>query len=216
MPGFIKFADSLEYISQNVSAALAIALLDRLRAAPGNVDGAIDAVMNDVSTSGAGVFIRNGAARRRALRSLILCQRVFLSELYLNASMLPNIPGGFPGATISHWSSKSENEMIRGIEMYARRANADGADLRAAAQNGPVHNLQIEGIVHKVTRESDPFPVDPTCYRAVQSWLLKSGFITLQWYLKNIIANVVVGGAQQNRGADLLGIFGPGQALHVP
>lgn len=213
--GFLKFGAAVEYISQNVSSGLAIDLMDRLRAAPAGLAANIDTVMDDVSTSGAGVFLSNGERRRKALRALILCQRVYLSELYLDASKIGDIPGGFPKATVSFWSSKSETEIKRGIEMYMRRPNATPADLIAAAATGPTPNLRLEDRVVSLTRDDNPFPVDPTCFRAVQSWLLKAGFVSLQWYLKNNITAAVVGQGQQNKGAELLRIFGPGTPVQV-
>jgi hypothetical protein len=215
-----KFQDALQYISQNVSSRLANDLMLKVTTMVGvqDFDTAAAPLLAQMTTSGAGVMFSNGKARRTAMRALLLCQAVYLTPPVQAHDHLPLIEDGFPAATIAYWKSRSETEIKRGISMYATLPNADADALIAAASTmGPTNrDVSLLSRLHSITREDRPFPIESTCYRAVQSWLLASGFVSLQWFLRSSVA--AVAGAQTDDNcvaAQLLAIFPAGRMVDV-
>lgn len=212
-----KFINTYHYIQHNVSAQLAYDLTTRIRMAV-DPNAANDEVMNSIlagiSTSGAR-FVFNRTARRQALRALLLCQEVYLSKLTLAADYRGD---DWPEQTIDHWKWKSETEIKRAIEMYMPLPNASPGGLRAAAARfRPVDQaLSLGTRYNTVTRQDADFPVESTCYRAVQSWLLASGCVSLQWYLASGVYKPDGVATDANCIAtQLLRIFGQGTMIDV-
>jgi hypothetical protein len=213
-----KFQATLNYISTNVSSALTSDLMMRIASAASleGHDKVMDEMMAGISTQGAGVFVTNGDARRHALRALLLCQQVYLPT-----------PGwdyrqqiaGWPKPTIDFWASKSEANMIKGIRMYMPLPNADADTLVSAASRlGPttIKADRLSERLHTVTREDRNFPIESTCYRAVQSWLLASGHVSLRWFLTSSVAGVAGEATDDNCvAAQLLALFGAGTMTDV-
>jgi len=200
--GFDKYAGALEYISHNVSSQLAIDLHSRLAALPGRVGMLME---HEATTSGAH-FVLNAEARRTALRALLLCQRAYLNRLSDKAQ---REEANWPRVAVDHWKSKSENEIKAGISIYTTQPRY--ASLADVAAVKPDDTVTMHNAVFKLSRDNRPFPVDPICYRAVQSWLMQAGYVNLQWFMQNVIAGRGDGPAgARNNGTELLHMFGNG------
>ncbi|HEX3868670.1 MAG TPA: hypothetical protein VHV78_18035, partial [Gemmatimonadaceae bacterium] len=220
MTTHLKYLDTIAYISQNVSSKLANDIMMRVGTMVGiaDFDTAAGPLLAGMSTSGAGVFVTNGKARRTALRALLLCQGIYLRPPVLALDHIPLIENGWPAATVNAWKSKSETEIKRAIAMYMRLPNADADALIAAASGmGPTgRDVGLLSRLHNITRQDRPFPIETTCYRAVQSWLLAAGYVSMQWFLASGVA--AVAGAQTDDNcvaAQLLAIFPRGRTIDV-
>lgn len=216
----LKFHDAIAYISQNVSQRLANDIMLRVTTVVGvrDFDVALAALLAGMSTSGAGVFVSNGKARRTALRALLLCQGVYLAPPAQAIDHLPLIEGGWPQGTVNEWKSRSETEIKRAIAMYMALPGADADALIVAASTMPPTNRDVSLLnrLHSITRQDVPFPIETTCYRAVQSWLLASGFVSMRWFLSSGVS--AVAGAQTEVNcvaAQLLAIFPAGRMVDV-
>jgi hypothetical protein len=219
-----KFLGTLDYIGTNVSASLALDIRRRIGAAArmsDDPDTLIEKLVLGISTKGAGVFVTNSKARRTALRALLLCQEVYLSRECIGYDPRTDIPGGWPKPTIDFWTSKSEATMVKGIQMYMPMVSARADALPAAAARlrpTTVDADKMPNRVHTLTRDDRNFPIESTCYRAVQSWLLASGHVSLQWFLKSFVVGPPVGvkvNDDNSIAAQLLGVFGPGTLVNV-
>jgi len=216
-----KFADTLIYVDQQVSSSLSVDLKKRIATAIqlNSLDAVMDPLLAGISTSGAGAYASNGLARRQALRALLLCQKVYLTKISQDSDILDNWVPNWPRVTVDFWRSKSETEIKRAIQMYMPLPNADAdALVAAAAANGPTEGLS-DGLLsrlHRIAREDASFPVEGICYRAVQSWMLAAGFVSLQWFLKNADTSVNGPVTDANSVASkLLQIFGGGVMIDV-
>jgi hypothetical protein len=212
-----KFISTVHYIGDNVSSHLAFDLLARIRRAIrlSDFDTVMNSVLAGMSTAGAGIFVTNAAGRRQALRALLLCQEVYLSPLTQTADYRGD---DWPQPTIDHWKWKSETAIKRAIEMYMPLPNAGVAGLLAAAATLPPVDppYALSTRTHTVTRQDAEFPVESTCYRAVQSWLLASGCVSLQWLLASAVTQPAVHVTDANCvAAQLLRVFGDGTMIDV-
>jgi hypothetical protein len=219
-----KFMGTLDYISTNVSSSLASDIRRRIATAASmsdDPDTLVEGLVLGISTKGAGVFVTNSKARRQALRALLLCQEVYLGKSCLGYDARTDIPGGWPKPTIDFWTSKSEATMIKGIQMYMPMVNARADSLSSVAARLPpttVDAYKLPKRIHSVTRDDRNFPVESTCYRAVQSWLLASGHVSLQWFLKSFVVGPPAGVKVNDDNcvaAQLLGVFGAGTLVNV-
>jgi hypothetical protein len=219
-----KFMATLEYISTNVSSSLASDVRLRIATAAklsDDPDTLIEDLVLGISTKGAGVFVTNSKVRRQALRALLLCQEVYLGTACLGYDARSGIQGGWPKPTIDFWTSKSEATMVKGIQMYMPMVNARADALSAVASRlrpTTVDAQKLPKRIHTVTRDDRNFPVESTCYRAVQSWLLAAGHVSLQWFLKSFVVGPPTGVKVNDDNcvaAQLLGVFGPGTMVNV-
>lgn len=170
--------------------------------------------------------------KRNALRALLLCQRVYFSELWAQftgtggvqqpQSFLPN---NWKADSLTYWGPRNEDEIVEGILTFAittGRAEllADAADAKPdATQPTPVLTL---------TRASQPFPGITSCYGSVMVWLFKSGLVSYGWYMKNQGANnkstlrsafgparVIWDGARPFKATDTLATVPRGHIVHL-
>jgi hypothetical protein len=132
--------------------------------------------------------------QRRALRALLLCQRVYFSKLWAHPSGLPatvkldSWPEGMAdwkatrAASVTYWRGKSEAEIQEGILTFA--ITSGRADSLATAATAPGDAL-IMLPKATLTRLDDPFPGHKTCYSAVMYWLFRSGIVSYRWMMTN-------------------------------
>ncbi len=136
-------------------------------------------------------------SQRHALRGLLLCQRVYFSSLWAKRSqnwgtqygpvtdtLVPN----WKQLSFAHWSTKSEGDIKAGIAMFMPVPGATAADVVAAAKEGPPPGgkPEIAGNLF-LSRDLDCcLGAKETCYRGVFAWLLKSGVVSLRWFMKDV------------------------------
>jgi hypothetical protein len=137
--------------------------------------------------------------KRHALRGLLLCQRVYFSTLWAKRTenrvdYVPNTDALTPDwkiRSLAHWGNASEVDLLSAIGMFAPVADANRADLAAAAQAGPPDGSknEIAGNVTLTRSRSCCIGAAETCYRGVLAWLLQSGIVSLRWFMTDTAPN---------------------------
>jgi hypothetical protein len=149
--------------------------------------------------------------KRHALRGLLLCQRVYYSDMWAKQSSEgPGIrmekfdhglPANWKTTSLTFWSGKTELEIRQGIAMFAPVNGASYGDLQAAAHAGAPNGVALPGNLTLSRNDHDTVGFGVICYVGVQGWLVKSGIISMRWFMKNVSPN-------KELGCDL--IFGQG------
>jgi hypothetical protein len=136
--------------------------------------------------------------QRRALRALMLCQRVYFSNLWARKTV-NRVPGSaadllapnWRALSLAHWQNQTEAEILAGIGMFAPVPGVVAADVATAAEAGPPDGLGIEiaGNLHLSRNLNCCIGSAETCYRGVCAWLLQSGMVSLRWFLRDCAPN---------------------------
>jgi hypothetical protein len=181
--------------------------------------------------------------QRQALRALLLCQRVYYAgDLWARQSeagpglhVVP-LPGLLDAKwkthSLAHWKVKSEVQILAGIAMFVPVAGATRQDLQAAAYAGAPNGDCLPG--NLTLSRADNFTVGQgvICYVGVLGWLVRSGLVSMRWFMRNSSPNKQVGcdqlfgpGVERWRGpvkpADHLRLnaiingIGPGHVVHI-
>ena len=131
--------------------------------------------------------------QRRALRALLLCQRVYFSELWANfighggvRSLASFLAPDWKTTSLTFWGPRTEQQVIEGILTFSV-TTANVAELAAAANRIP--NRYANTPVLTLTRGEPDFPGLTSCYGSVMTWLFKSGLASYRWYMRNSGAN---------------------------
>lgn len=207
--GQSRLDDAIAYISTQVSQELANHVSMTVRA--GNMTAIGKELSLGARTDGADdpAFGAN-TQQRQALRALLLCQRVYFSDLwwqdtYANGTTAPNntLPVNWKAQSLHHWRNLPEFKIKDGIRVFAT-TNRSYATLAAAADGKPA-SPTLPSL--SVTRLTQPFPGLISCYGAVMTWLVRSGIASVRWYGK-------WGGASTK--ATLTAAFGAGQPVIGP
>lgn len=142
--------------------------------------------------------------QRRALRSLLLCQRVYLSPIAYRPFMASGgrepknlLVGEWKAQSLVHWENLTEAEIIAGIKAYAVLKWTSG---REALAEKAIANERGGDVAPLKTSRNKPFPGNyKCCYSAVMSWLFVSGLVSYGW-----IAN----SESADKDAQLVEVFG--------
>jgi hypothetical protein len=132
--------------------------------------------------------------KRKALRALLLCQRVYFSdwwggrtknEVWAKFDAILANPG-WKRMSLAHWKGRSEKEIREGIAMFWPVQAATRVLFAAAGRRGPPNGVGSIGANVTLSR-SDTLCVGEvsTCYNGVTAWLLMSGVVSLRWYMKD-------------------------------
>jgi hypothetical protein len=152
-------------------------------------------------------------SKRQALRGLLLCQRVYFSDEFWakqsepvgnDAPVVPCpalLPNNWKQQSLAHWSTKTEQQIAHGIAMFVPIPGATRNDLQRMAYAGKPNNERLVANL-KVSREDQvTMGYGVTCYVGVQGWLVRSGIVSMRWFMMNSAPN-------KQTGCDLL--FGQG------
>lgn len=153
-------------------------------------------------------------SQRKALRGLLLCQRVYYSELWAKQSeagpglhVIP-LPGllqaNWKVDSLAHWSIKSEVQILSGIGMFVTVPGATRDDLKNAAFAGAPNGTSLPGNLTLARTDLATVGQGVICYVGVQGWLVKSGLVSMRWFMQNSAPN-------KQAGCDLL--FGAGREV---
>jgi hypothetical protein len=129
--------------------------------------------------------------KRRALRALLLCQRVYFSELWAVGSLIGGVhrcsylPANWKTISLAHWSNKTEDQIQEGILTFAI-TTARVEALAEAADRQPNKSVPPPGLT--LTRAEPNFPGLTSCYGSVITWMFRSGLASYRWYMKNFAA----------------------------
>lgn len=179
-----RLSDTIDYLKA-VDLWLANHLEDTLRT--NNLQG--NSIVSDaeigseiISLKGQSNSLRylqksNNENQRRALRALLLCQQVYLSNIWTDRN--PPLTPGWKDISLRHWRWRTEGEICEGIKVYAL-GNPKVTELADAAKtynrSKPPHIID-----YILTRESSMFPSSKSCYGQVALWLFLAGFVSQRW-----------------------------------
>lgn len=180
--------------------------------------------------------------QRKALRALLLCQRVYYSELWARQSeagpglhVVP-LPGLLQARwktdSLAFWGRKSEAQILSGIAMFVAVPGATRNDLQAAAHAGPPNGSCLPGNLELSRDDLYTVGQGVICYVGVQGWLVKSGLVSMRWFMRNASPNKQVGcdlvfgagnevwrgpvkEADRGRLARVISGIGPGYVVHI-
>jgi hypothetical protein len=155
--------------------------------------------------------------QRLALRSLLMCQRVYFSaDTWCKSSPVSNNDGAVEPYTgcmtvswktdsLAYWGPKGEDAIKNGIKMFVNDPTATRNDLQAVAFAGRWFSSEPEHL-YKLSRADQPVTDKKitTCYMGIQGWMLLSGLASLRWVMKNAIPTKQAGCGH---------IFGPGREV---
>lgn len=133
--------------------------------------------------------------QRQALRSLLLCQRVYFSDMTYKPfiggvrtarSMLPQ---DWKAQSLAHWGDRPEAEIIEAIEVFTVWKWSNGIEVLAEkAKVAPQQRKRISPLT--MSRGVEPFPgTYHCCYTAVMSWLFESGLVSYSWFCNSETAD---------------------------
>jgi hypothetical protein len=156
-----RFDESIEYISKNISAHLALdlSLLNK------------DTVGARLSLEGFHYMPIGYDEQHKAVRALLLCQHHFLGAYAM------------PDDSKRFFKSKSKEQINRYIKAFI----TDNPSLEKLAQKAENYACQ-DGILgfYQRNREDNKFGGGAIiCYTGVLLWLFQAGFVTLKWYMDN-------------------------------
>lgn len=146
--------------------------------------------------------------KRQALRALLLCQRVYFSDLWAqfigHGGVRSNqnfLAPGWKTTSLTHWGTRTEQEIVEGIYTFSV-TTGDMVKLADAANSIPNQNAPTPDLT--LTRSRPNFPGLTSCYGSVMTWLFKSGLASYRWYMKN---------QGSNNKATLRDAFGPARVI---
>jgi hypothetical protein len=155
-----------------------------------------DAISNEISLNALGPLQQmiGGEEKRRALRGLLLCQRVYYSNLWAGGVFVgsPNIvpdnflAGNWKTASLNHWGMKNETQIRDGIALFMPLPHPTRQDLQVAAHTGPQNQISLRANVtlSRTAASADCYGQGHICYVGVIGWLLKSGWVSIRWVMR--------------------------------
>lgn len=202
--GIERFNDCIDYIRVNISAGLAAHLTQTTGGAAGRVGDELSIGTRwDVFSSNRGPLTE----KRRALRSLLLCQRVYFSDLWPSMIGMPAtptalnyLPPNWSTHSINFWKAKSEAEICDGIRMFTATSSNAATTVPFAKKGAP--GATIPALL--CDRRTFAGTATSTCYDAVMLWLFLGGLVSMKWLQQYRNANTKVG---------LTAAFGQGKTI---
>lgn len=176
-----RLTETVNYL-KGVDQALADEVSRLLQAAG---DARRDRVSEQISLSGqtplfGGERANNTDTQRDALRALLLCQRVYLSNLWSpHLGDLPFAGEGriWPQYSVQHWRFAPEQWIRDGIRMYTTMKYASKMTFANAART----RSEAADTYFTARRGGGNPPVGNSCFDQVSHWLLHAGYVSLRW-----------------------------------
>jgi len=113
--------------------------------------------------------------QHKAVRSLMLCQKAYLTPPYFKGFFI-----GFEKDKTKNFCNGKTETMVRDmIKCYLPRPGANYQDLINAARevNETIGNFDF----YTLNRQSKNLGANPICFAAVRMWLFKAGFVSIKW-----------------------------------
>jgi hypothetical protein len=166
-----RFQQAVNYIKDHISLKLASSIM--MHSA-----GRQDALGGAISLSKSGFWRTGSDGQHMALRSLLLCQHVFLKPPFLNADVI-----GDTTPTKTHFQTRSEHDIREAIRIYSPLKNVTLHQFAEVARN--VGNMAGQPNLHTRTRRDvSNWGGVSNCYSGVKVWLFQSGLCSFPWLLK--------------------------------
>jgi hypothetical protein len=147
------------------------------------------------STKGVHDNTKENKPARNALRALLLCQRVYFSELWAKRTFVGGetklstfLPNDWKAKSLAHWGKKTEAEILSAIAMFATVKGVNAAKVSDVAKTDGAPSGKDPQIAGNLTVSRANFPLTgakETCYRGVLAWLLKAGVVSFRWFMQN-------------------------------
>lgn len=188
-----RWDDTIKYLNDKTS-------VDHLG---DHINGIVPLAATRKTISGELSLGRRGAGtlnKRHALRGLFLCQRVYYSNLWAkrtwslterrvdSTALHPN----WKMLSLNHWGIRSETDILDGIAMFMPVARASLQDLvdaaKAGAPNGEKKDF-LPGNLFLSRADTISKGAADTCYNGVTAWLLKSGLVSMRWFMRDSAPN---------------------------
>ncbi len=142
--------------------------------------------------------------QRKALRGLLLCQRVYFGGDFwakqseagpgLNVIALPGLlDASWKAESLQYWKIKSEAQINRAIAMFVVDPAATREGVATVAMSGPPNGQSLPGNLKLSRDDQATVGQGVICYVGVQGWLLKSGVVSMRWFMQNSAPNKEVG-----------------------
>jgi len=188
-----RINDTLDYIRNNVSAGLALEMNGLIGANAGPISEEISLGARFTALQSAATTATE-TQQRRALRALMLCQRIYFSDLWpcligvMAAPVAINrLPTNWAEQSRSFWENRSEGDIRAALQMYI--ATTDNPDMAANAAIAGQPSMPAAPYLTQTRASFTGGSAVSTCYDAVMVWLFKSGLVSLRWLLKHRSAN---------------------------
>jgi hypothetical protein len=162
------------------------------------VTGAMRTTISDQLSLGSNPLVHPASdaskGARNALRGLLLCQRVYFSDLWSCSSVIGGdtvkwsyLDSNWKIASLTYWGRQSEQSILSAIAMFAPVSTATAKEVSDVAKLGwPWPKTPSIAGNLKLSRNNFPLTgPSETCYRGVLAWLLKAGVISFRWFMKN-------------------------------
>jgi hypothetical protein len=196
----IRLSDSINYIQENISTDLA----NQVRKLIAGKEPEIGALLHLCQKK------IKGIEKRRALRSLLLCQYVYYSAQWVKMtgristlSPVNYLSSDWKESSICYWASQSELEIREGLRAYIV-TSSDIADAANAANRWVQSDVKKYNFI-SAPRQKFSGMYNQICYVGVMVWLFNSGLVSLPWLLRF---------SNANRQVSLTQAFGPGMATY--
>lgn len=145
-----------------------------------------------------------GTSQRQALRGLLLCQCVYYSGKFwakqseagpgLNVIALPGLlDASWKTESLAHWDIKSEAQIKRGVAMFVVDSAATREQVADMAMAGAPNGESLPGNLKLSRDDIGTVGAGVICYVGVQGWLVKSGVVSMRWFMQNSAPNKEVG-----------------------
>jgi len=202
--GIGRFNDCIDYIRVNIGPGLAAHLFQTAGGVAGRIGDDLSIGKRwDVFSSNRGPLTE----KRRALRSLLLCQRVYFSDLWPSMLGMPAAPTAYNWLgpdwsthSINFWKAKSEAEICEGIRMFTATSGNPACTVPFATNGAP--GATVPALLYD--RRTFAGAATSTCYDAVMLWLFLGGLVSMKWLQQFRNANTKIA---------LQAAFGPGETI---
>ena len=143
--------------------------------------------------------VKSTPDQRHALRGLLLCQRVYFSDLWAKKTFSPgNIVEDkwsldlktWKATSQKFWGGKSEKDIQQGIAMFLtnEKATLDSV-VSSAKKSAPNGTEVLPGNLTLSRSDKVIRGAAETCYNGIIAWLLHSGIVSLRWVMLDTSPN---------------------------
>ena len=95
--------------------------------------------------------------------------------------------------SLAFWKIKSEAQIQRGIGMFVVNLKATAETVADVAMAGPPNGESLPGNLKLSRADEATVGQGVICYVGVQGWLVKSGVVSMRWFMQNSAPNKEVG-----------------------
>jgi hypothetical protein len=192
----VRWTKTIDYLNQH-SAGATLRLGDHIETlVPTGMKKAISEQLS------LGSKARGSDDKRHAMRGLLLCQRVYYSDLWAKKTFGAGadqfiadawvLDPAWKTRSVGFWGGKGEDDILKGIEMFVPAQGATRAKLAEVARKSPPsgeHGEELPGNLFLSRADTKTKGAAETCYNGVVAWLLQSGIVSMRWVMRDSAPN---------------------------